>query len=556
MKKVIICLLVVMVALQFGCKKFLDVTPIDKLTGNNFFQSANDVEVNLNDMYGRLFEKYAQTNTAGGTGEMRSGEVIPSDNNQTVGYNHFNLGTGQFIDAALVGGHTRVVHDSKGDLGPQTIGTTTVNDRLLQTAATNGGNYNGNGMRYNFYHLTQWSEYYDIIQGANILISKLQGGIPALTSDQTKGYIAEAKFIRCYCYFFMVRLFGDVVYYTAPYQKDPLPRTNMVTVVNNCIADLAPSKNDLPMIISNPTFRAVRASRGAIIGLLMNMYMWNAGFDAANATKYYTNTAALGKEIRTSGAYQLVPLQQWTTVTKGRSGESLFEFFSTVNYNTSSPYFQLAPFGESFIHFPYMLPEYNSRASFCVLTSQYMKKLFPDQGQTDQRASIWFKDPFDQNAETFQLLKFAGNTNLSVSNDPASQAIPDNTFLIMRYSDALLLEAEALYDLGDQTGAATPLNIVRLRAGAELYPSKNDDAYLNMGDAIFYERAKELIGEGSHYFDLVRTKRILNRSYTDNPLTRDKFDRGAWTWPIDPSVLNNHNPYMTLNQYWTSGQGL
>ena len=62
------------------------------------------------------------------------------------------------------------------------------------------------------------------------------------------------------------------------------------------------------------------------------------------------------------------------------------------------------------------------------------------------------------------------------------------------------------------------------------------------------------MGEGSHYFDLVRTKRILSRAYTDNPLTADKFGRGGWTWPIDASALSN-NPYMTLNSYWI-GTGL
>ncbi|TSJ43056.1 RagB/SusD family nutrient uptake outer membrane protein [Mucilaginibacter corticis] len=552
MKKVIICLLVVMVASQYGCKKFLDLTPIDKLTGNNYFQSANDVEAFINDQYGRLYEKYVQTNTAGGTGEMRSGEVIPSSNTQTTDY-----WGGEFIDAALVGGHTRTVANSGLDVGPQTIANTAVDDYNLFLAATQNANYLGHPVRYQFYHLTQWSEYYQVIQSVNILISKLQEGIPALTSDQTKAYIAEAKFIRCYSYFFMVRLYGDVVYYTAAYQKDPLPRMNMVTVVNNCIADLEPSKNDLPVAINDPIKRGVRASRGAIIGLLMNMYMWNAGFDPANATKDYTKTAALGAELRNSGAFDLLPIAEWNTVTKGRSTESLFEFFSTVNYNNTSPVFQFAPNGVSFIHFPYKLPEYNSRASFCVFTTQYMQKLFPD--VSDKRVSIWFESAYNQNAETFQMLKFAGNTNLDVTNDPNNQSNPDNTYLIMRYADALLLEAEAQSDLGNEEAAAIPLNKVRLRAEAQLWSGVgqgSDAGYATMGDAIFYERAKELIGEGTHYFDLVRTKRILSKKYTDNPLTRDKFDRGAWTWPIDPAVLSKNNPYMTLNQYWTSGRGL
>jgi hypothetical protein len=535
MKKLIIWLLLVMVASQYSCKKFLDITPIDKLTGNNYYQSANDVESNLTDMYGKLFNKYVQTNTAGATGEFRSGEVIPSTGPNGSTFRVFRF------DAGLLGGHTRTVGFSGTTTGFQAIPGSPVNDRNLLNAIL--FSYNGYPNYYNFVTLTSWTAYYEIIQSANILISKLTGGIPALTGDQTARYIAEAKFIRCYCYFTMVRLYGDVVYYTAAYQKDPLGRTDMVSVVKQCIADLKPAKNDLPVAITDPSLRGVRASRGAIIGLLMNMDMWNAGFDPANKTAYYTETAALGQELMDSQAFRLLPLGEWATVTKGRSEESLFELFTTVNYNATQV-FALAPFGESFIHFPYRFPEYNFRSSPCVFTSDYMKKLYPD--TQDDRLIIWLDDPYNQNAETFQLKKFAGNTFID-SSQPGNTAIPDNTFLIMRYADAILLRAEALAELGQTTLAGDMLNVVRARANAIRYPGGSLDA--NLKDAIFYERAKELMGEGTHYFDLVRTKRIMNKNYTDNPLTSDKFSRGGWTWPIDASALNN-NPSMTLNAYW------
>ena len=71
MKKITICLLIVLSASQFSCKKFLDITPIDKLTGNNYYRNTDDMESNINDMYGRLFDKYTRTSFAGATGEFR-----------------------------------------------------------------------------------------------------------------------------------------------------------------------------------------------------------------------------------------------------------------------------------------------------------------------------------------------------------------------------------------------------------------------------------------------------------------------------------------------------
>jgi hypothetical protein len=540
MKKITICFLFVIIASQFSCKKFLSITPIDKLTGNNYYQSATDIESNITDMYGQLFDKYVQTNTAGGTGEFRSGEVIPAANGQGTRLTR--------PDAALVGGHNKRINNSGISSGFQPIvGSGVINDRLLLSAVSTFDPATGVFNVYQFSNLTRWAEYYKVVQSANILVSKLNDGIPALSGDQTKRYLAEAKFIRNYCFFTMVRLYGDIVYYTTAYQKDPLPRENMVSVINKCIADLKSSKNDLPFAVTDPALRGVRASRGAIIGLLMNMDMWNAGFDPANKTAYYQDTESLGIELINSQAFHLLPLSDWATVSKGRSEESLFELFSTVNYNASSnPFaqvFKLAQFGETFIHYPYRLPEYDNRTSPCVFTAAYMKKLYPD--LQDSRLSIWFSDPFNQNTETFQMQKFAGNVFIDSSN-PLDNSIPDATFLIMRYADAILLCAEAQAELGKDAAATANLNLVRIRAIATTYPGPFDT---NLKDAIFYERAKELMGEGSHYFDLVRTKRIMSSKYTDNPLTSDKFARGAWTWPIDESALIN-NPYMTLNSYW------
>ncbi|RZK65140.1 MAG: hypothetical protein EOO85_28725, partial [Pedobacter sp.] len=133
MKKIIIGLLIVVSASQYGCKKFLSITPIDKLTGNNFYQNADDVESNITDMYGQLFDKYTATSFAGATGEFRSGEVIPAA----------QAGEGRFGTQKL-GGHNRTTPDPKGTLGKQTIpAASVINDRTLLDAIDNGRPWGG-----------------------------------------------------------------------------------------------------------------------------------------------------------------------------------------------------------------------------------------------------------------------------------------------------------------------------------------------------------------------------------------------------------------------------
>lgn len=504
MKKVIIYTLVIAASFCLpSCKKFLNVQPLDKLTGNNFFQAKEDVVANIYDLSRIVFSKINETHYVGAVGEYRSGEVL---------------------------------HESQSDNAPsrEYVEFLGRNDLLNLIRRGQPWDY------YNFDRITDWTGYYRAIQGANILIAKLDEGVPGVSETEKGQFKAEAAFIRSLCYFTMVRLFGDVVYYTDAFHSTSLPRENFVSVLNKCIADLNGYKNQIPFTYSDPALKGVRASRGSIIALMMEMNMWNAGFDGANARKYYQATADLGKELVASNAYRLLPISDWSTVIKGRSDESLFEFYQSINYGDAV--LNIAPIADMFLHYPYKRPEYTHRVSFAYYRGEYMQKLFQDGG--DKRITTWFNEDIFADNGKFMLLKYAKNSFIVGEED----ANPDNTFMIFRYGGELLLAAEALANIDEDSEAIKLVNMVRNRAGASPYTSSNGD----LKEFIFYERSRELIGEGHHYFDLVRTKRILNSQYSYNVLTSDKFSRGAWTWPINSSALNN-NPFMKLNDYWVNG---
>lgn len=512
MKKLIVTIvLVASCTWQFGCTDFLDVKPIDKLTGNNFYQSQSDVEANINDMYGMLYQKYTSTATAAATGEMRSGVVELNTEPPDVCCNA-DAGKERYDVIPIL---------AKNDL------LAAIDENRLWN-------------EYDLRELTLWDEYYQVIQSANLLIDQLAEGIPALTEKETKRYDAEARFIRNFCYFFMVRLYGDVVYYEKAFQKEALPREGMVSVLNKCIEDLSAVWTALPESFEDPWQKGVRASQGAAIALLMHMNMWNAGFDEVNGGKmYYEATVALGEKLIESNVYRLLPIENFHLVTKGKSDESLFELYYSANYGNSPR--NIVHFVEPFIHFPYKQPYYSNQTSFARFKTSYMTSLFPE-NIGDRRKELWFKGIYSDDFRQFQLLKFAGN----IGKTRNEAGLPENTFLIFRYAGVILLQAEALAELGKDGEAIKMLNIVRSRAGTEAYSGPGGK---ELKDAIFIERAKELIGEGHHYFDLVRTKRILERNWAPNSLTPDQFNRGGWTWPVDRSALNN-NPKMTLNNYW------
>lgn len=493
-----------------ACRDYLNVEPLDRLTGNNFYRSKDDVEANLANIYSIFFDKINESWVIGAIGEARSGEIVASP-----GANGYSA---------------RVVVEVLGR-----------NDML---SAIDGSRPWG---WYNLNNVTDWRRYYQLIQSTNILIDKIEEGIPGLSAADKKRYIAEASFLRNFTYFWMVRLYGDVVYYTNAYQSDALPREDMVSVLNKCIADLSAHKDNIPWTYGDPAFRGARASRGSVIALLMHMNMWNAGFDRSNSQGYYEQAAALGKELmeNSGNAYRLLPLtpEGWAEVTKGRSEESLFEFYRSINYGDNNS--ALSPFGDHFLRWPYKFPRYNNQIAHCYFRSEYMEQLYPED-VADKRRDFWYQDMLS-NSGQFIALKFAYNV-FATGNEDRN---PDNTFLIFRYPDAILLRAEALAELGRDSEAKAVVDVIRNRAEASPYDGPGGQ---DLKDFIFLERARELLGEGHRYFDLVRTRRILSSKWAHKPLNQDQYNRRAWTWPIHNDARRN-NPYMTLNEYWITGGG-
>src|SRR5690606_20811813 len=141
-------------------------------------------------------------------------------------------------------------------------------------------------------------------------------------------------------YFFLVRVFGDVPYFTNAYNQEPLPRTNMMQVLQNCLADMQamldadPQAAYLPWIQSGAR-PGIRASRGAALLLMMHMNMWMVRFDAGEKDSYYQKVVSLGNELvnNNGGAYYLLSLNRNVDIFRGGTAETFFEIAQNVNAN-------------------------------------------------------------------------------------------------------------------------------------------------------------------------------------------------------------------------------
>jgi hypothetical protein len=398
---------------------------------------------------------------------------------------------------------------------------------------------------WNFEAMTKWNTFYEVVQYSNILMEEVEK-VPGLSADEVEHYKAEAVFMRNLAYFFMVRVWGDVPYYTKAYNSESLPRTNMVTVIQNCLADLKsvigsdPDADILPWTNQTAGKTAIRASRGSYYALMMHLNLWLVQFDKANATAYYQETAQLGDEIvnRNGGAYELLPALQYPVVFAGGSRESIFDVVQDVGmdelfitYGNFSDVVCFTALGRT--------------SSVAYYGADFIERIFP-KSEGDLRASLWLDENYYDELITVnkEFLKFI-NPAITTDNRKLSNS---GNYIVFRFADVILLYAEALNALGSNDDLACQLlNRVRLRAEATEVAVSGSE----LRDAIYWERVRELIGEGHYYYDLVRTGRICDMNYCYHYISRTNFNAGAWTLPIHGDALIE-NTKMTLNNYWVN----
>ena len=137
---------------------------------------------------------------------------------------------------------------------------------------------------------------------------------------------------------------------------------------------------------------------------------------------------------------------------------------------------------------------------------------------------------------------------------PDSKTLPyiDNNLVLFRLSDIILLDAEALANQGDLTGAANDLALTEDRAGIDEY--KNPTTQYDMIDEVVIERGRELIGEGQWYYDLIRTEPTQGwLEYQGYPADgRVNAVNKGYYWPLDMSTLFPQDNLLTQNPWWAT----
>ena len=343
-----------------------------------------------------------------------------------------------------------------------------------------------------------WQYRYKSILRCNIVIERVATA-PINDENLRARIIAEAKFLRAFNYFELVKNFGGVPLMKVlamPSEVIGIKKASVEDTYTFIEQDLKDAIAVLPTRSEYASKDLGRATKGAAMGYLGKSYLYQGRFGDA---------LSILTELINSSEYDLCPkFQDVWTIANNNSVESLFEvqYSSTISYDLGT---RLCVFTGS----------RNDKGWAWGLPTSNLEKAFKDAGDTERLKWTIVKNGEDvpgDDAEAAQNYVIkpsehkSGRINRKFYIPHAQRADPydsDHNNLntrLLRYADVLLMYAEAANQQGKDTEAQNALNKVRQRVGLSDVTSTGK----TLRNAIRLERRLELALEFQRLYDIRR----------------------------------------------------
>lgn len=307
---------------------------------------------------------------------------------------------------------------------------------------------------------TFWFNAYRTIYRCNLILENLDKST-FLSENVKNEFLMRAVFIRCFCYFHLLQLFGDVpLVLGSDYRLNAtMKRTPVEDVLEHVISELSATLPYASKVFNKnrdqPNFYALSV-------LLAKSYMLSGQYQKARA---------LCLDIYAEGDLYLE--NDLNKVFLKESKETIFQLSSTVS---------VAPEANLFIPFSDV-----SKALFTFNNS--FLQVFES---NDMRKLSWIRSQDIGGVTYYYPFKYR---NL--------QTIPSTEFgVVFRLADVYLMDLECSLELKDYERAVKFLNKIRRRAGLASLSGLSDK---QIGDELKKQRQLEFFTEwGIRWFDLKR----------------------------------------------------
>jgi len=385
--------------------------------------------------------------------------------------------------------------------------------------------------------LDLWRGPWPGILSANIIIKTA----PTLNIDDAtrNRSLGEAYFLRAHYYFILVRFFGDVPLVTEPQDVngDLYPaRAPKADIYNLIVSDLEKAAELLPLKSQYSESDKGRASKGAAMGLLAKVYLTQGNWQ---------KTVDLTTQLQSMGYALNADYSDNFNINNENSVESLFEvqyasdggydFWSNENQASWTSTF-MGPRGSNFV---------GGGWGWNQPTQEFISSY--EAGDLRKAKTVFYEGCPQYDGKEYQANYSLTGYNVRKFLVPLS-AFPsyDNSplnFPVLRYSEVLLMKAEALNELGQTAAAAAPLNLVRARAGLSAVSGLSQ---ANFREKVLHERRMELAFEGQRWFDLIRVNNGQYGLDFFHSIGKTNATTKHLLLPI-PQIERDRNPNLTQN---------
>jgi hypothetical protein len=344
-----------------------------------------------------------------------------------------------------------------------------------------------------------WNNMYKAIAQSNQIIDEIDN-LKSTTQKFKNGILGQAEFIRALMYFNLVRLWGGVPLIIHPIKSpdeafSKAKRASADSVYNQIINDAKDASNKLPA--SWPSDQEGRATKGAALTLLMDVYMTQKDF--SSAIKQFPKIKKLGYSLVSNYASLYNPSTQANT-------ESIFrvQYSSAVDGEASNYIYIYAPYnsGTTLVN---GFKDFSKPAAGRNIPTKNIVRAY-EKGDKRYEASIgWYVNPDNTKwpgiafSDSIPYVK-------KFAAPPTQPSEQDVDFNVYRYAQVLLWEAEALNETGKTGQAYQYINKVRRQAGLSNISGLSQTAFRK---AVYHEERVENAFEYFRWFQLLRTGRAL-----------------------------------------------
>lgn len=466
MKNSLINFIIFAAILFSSCQKIIDVDPISNIPVDNYYRDYNEVNRALtgayNGLQGSLYNEWMMT-------DLRSDNSLQGVPNSSSAP---NIELNELDMFTLGSSHPQV---------------------------------------YNY-----WIATYNGIRSLNYVLKSLGvkyenkkitvgEGTATMNERQKEQLAGEALFLRAYYYFNLVRLFGGVFLITEPVSvtgAKQIQRSTIQETYDLIIADLSAAKDQLSQ--TSATDNSGHATTWAAKSLLAKVYL--------TLGKKSDALPLLNDVISNSGHALLPSYADVFSITNEMNKEIIFAVrYKAGGLGLGSPFANLfAPISSGSKVVNNDGNGYNFPTADAIAMYRYPASTGKDARRDATIAFFTSTKPYVKKYLSPVVLKYDA----------------ENDYPVIRFSDVLLMKAEALGYDGASGVSVGIINQIRARAGAidypgtgsfaaafYKYPASGDyviDNEQKFKDALLLERRIELAYENQRFFDMLRLGDPIN----------------------------------------------